>query len=308
MRDHVARTQTRVADASPMVNRISKKGKNQPTSLSHGRPPSSHGVKKSMTAKVTRTLIRSHHQLHKSLADAERSGNHGQATLLRDQIERQGGLEAYQQASLQGQALDRGGDTSKVLLEWLQPDLENTTETYRMLEVGALSTSNACSRSKAFAVTRIDLHSQTKGIEEQDFMKRPLPLSSADTFDIISLSLVVNYVPNASGRGQMLKRTCQFLNQNDDTGRELRQVKPSLFLVLPAPCVTNSRYLNEDRLTMIMESLGYIRAQRKLSSKLVYYLWTYESTHDKSKNQPSDFAKKEVNPGKARNNFCIVLD
>jgi len=261
-----------------------------------------------MTAKVTRTLIRSHHQLHKALADAERSGNHGRATVLRDQIERQGGLEAYQQASLQGQALDRGGDTSKVLLEWLQPDLESDTETYRVLEVGALSTSNACSRHKAFAVTRIDLHSQTKGIEEQDFMERPLPLTSADTFDIISLSLVVNYVPSASGRGQMLRRTCQFLNQYQDSGERPRQVKPSLFLVLPAPCVTNSRYLGEERLEMIMESLGYSRAQRKLSSKLVYYLWTYEPTRDRNRNSSSDFPKKEVNPGRARNNFCIVLD
>ena len=69
-----------------------------------------------------------------------------------------------------------------------------------MLEVGALSTSNACSRSGLFEIERIDLNSQAEGITQQDFMERPLPKDSSEQFEIISLSLVLNYVPDAIGK------------------------------------------------------------------------------------------------------------
>jgi len=280
-------------------------------SLARGRPPGSHGgVHKSISAKVTRTLIRSYHRLHKALADAEKSGDRQRVESLREQIELQGGLEKYQQASLQGQAIDRGGDSSKLLLDWVNPLLADKKTRLRLLEVGALSTSNACSRSSLFSVTRIDLNSQAKGIQQQDFMERPLPTSNEEKFDMLSLSLVVNYVPDPTGRGEMLRRTCKFLNvdnqlQHGETG--VRQVTPSLFLVLPAPCIFNSRYMDETRLIEIMESLGYHMDERKLTAKLIYYLWSYNPTRP-GRNLHAKFPKKEVNPGAKRNNFSIVLE
>ncbi|GAB7343621.1 hypothetical protein MBLNU457_1617t1 [Dothideomycetes sp. NU457] len=279
-------------------------------SLARGRPPGSHGVQKSISAKVTRTLIRSHHRLHKALADAEKAGDQQKIESLRQQIELQGGLKKYQQASLQGQASDRGGDSSRLLLDWVNPLLTENKTKIRLLEVGALSTSNACSRSNLFSVTRIDLNSQAKGIQQQDFMERPLPTSNEEKFDMLSLSLVVNYVPDSNGRGEMLRRTCKFLNtdhriQHDESGT--RQVTPSLFLVLPAPCIFNSRYMDEARLTEIMESLGYHMDERKLTAKLIYYLWSYEPSRSVRKPHTT-FPKKEVNPGAKRNNFSIVLE
>ena len=176
-----------------------------------------------------------------------------------------------------------------------------------MLEVGALSTTNACSRSGIFEIERIDLNSQAKGIMQQDFMERPLPKDSSEQFDIISLSLVLNYVPNAAGRGEMLERTLQFLRNPSfsELGQNLTASFPSLFLVLPVSCVTNSRYLDESRLEAIMGSLGYDKVHQKLTNKLAYYLW--KATDLVPKKRTESFKKVEVRAGKTRNNFAIVL-
>jgi len=288
----------------------SKKKPHKPKSLSHGRPVTAKRPTASLSSKATRTLIRTHHQLEKTRAKAIRDGDSDALKAIEAQQAKQGGLKSYQQASITGQSLTRGGDSSKVLLQWLSSaDMLHeikirTSPRTRVLEVGALSPSNAVSLDSAFEVTRIDLHSQHPRIETQDFMARPLPVSDKDKFDIISLSLVLNYVPDAKGRGEMLKRTCQFLRTTSVERTAPSSALPSLFLVLPAPCVTNSRYLTEERLTAIMESLGYTQTHRKLSDKLVYYVWKLSSNPE---SKPAKFTKKEVNPGVTRNNFSIVL-
>jgi len=182
---------------------------------------------------------------------------------------------------------------------------QNTTQ-LRMLEVGALSTKNACSQSGAFDITRIDLYSQAEGIVQQDFMERPIPTYNSQRFDIISLSLVLNFVPDVVARGEMLKRTCQFLDTDAPRTypEDLRGVFPAVFMVLPAPCVTNSRYMTEERMICMMGSLGYVMLHFKQTEKLVYYLW---QLRDKPVPEDQDFPKKEVHPGVVRNNFCVVL-
>lgn len=164
---------------------------------------------------------------------------------------------------------------------------------WRMLEVGALRVDNAAARSGFFStVERIDLHAQAEGIVTQDFMERPLPAPGEEGFDVVSLSLVLNYVGNAAARGEMLGRVEGFLrkrkkrrreDEDDERGENAEREMngedgcfPGLFLVLPAPCVTNSRYLDEERLEAMMRWLGYTRARRKMSLKLVYYLWKWE--------------------------------
>jgi 25S rRNA (adenine2142-N1)-methyltransferase len=290
-------------------------GKKIGKSLSSGRPPNVTKPRASMSSQATRKLIRTHHTLNKKLETAKSKGNDAEAVELEAQIEKLGGLKAYQQASIQGQSIDRGGDSSVVLMKWLEPTsdaLSKNEPKLRLLEVGALSTSNVCSRSGHFDVQRIDLNSQGDGILQQDFMERPLPKSGAEKFDIISLSLVLNYVPDATGRGEMLKRTCQFLDTRHRIDRDasIQAVFPALFLVLPAPCVTNARYMDEGRLGEIMNSLGYVLLQRKQTLKLVYYLWQLQGVPNEAKTKTktkAKFLKKEVNPGPTRNNFSIVL-
>jgi 25S rRNA (adenine2142-N1)-methyltransferase len=285
-----------------------KKKWNQLKSISHGRPPTAKPTR-SISSKATRTLIRSHHALQKAKTQATAEGNTALAVAIQSQINAQGGIESYQRASLQGQSNDRGGDSSKILMEWLEPVvpvLKGCTmkgERPRMLEVGALSVNNACSRSKLFEVERIDLNSQAEGIKQQDFMERPLPVDEKEQFDIISLSLVLNYVPDALGKGKMLLRTLEFLKRSDYK-EGLEEFLPSLFLVLPAPCVTNSRYMDETKLEAILESLGYVNVRKKLSNKLVYYLWRMEAPVARP---TTVFKKVEIRSGKDRNNFAIVL-
>ena len=279
------------------------------------RLPSStrpHNVKAApiLSSRTTRSVVRSHHTLRKQLSAALSKGDTSDAQAIQAKIDASGGLLKYQEASLQGQSAQRGGDTSKVLMEWLvEGEREDkiplgSGRSSRMLEVGALRPDNACSRSGLFEMERIDLHSQHPVIREQNFMERPTCAPEdldQKGFDIVSLSLVVNFVGDPVERGEMLRRVATFLRPY--SGHE-EGTFPSLFLVLPAPCVTNSRYLDEERLDAIMASLGYKRIKRKLSSKLVYYLWIYEA----GKVRRSEvFNKQEIRSGKSRNNFAIVL-
>ena len=333
--------------STPCLMPASKRRKAKP--LSSGRPPLSRKAPVTLSSKATRALIREHHQLDKEYANALRNGYAEVAEKLEAKKKEKGGIDSYQLASLMGQSAARGGDSSKVLVPWLDELLMRTTaddlswsdvmrssprlvdtdvttvthaEPLRLLEIGSLNPSNQCSRSPLFAhgdcITRIDLHSQHPRIQRQDFMDRPLPDSTDDQFDVISLSLVLNFVPDPAGRGEMLKRTRAFLRpsrhrnenevmQNAMSNADKPQLAfPCLFVVLPAPCVTNSRYMTEDRLGEIMKSLGFMLLRSKMTAKLVYYLWRFDGYRDQVKENKS-FAKKELNPGGTRNNFCVVL-
>lgn len=297
---------------------INKK-KRPKLNLSAGRPPTLQKPK-SISRKATRTLINQIHTLEKRKKQAVQNGDKATEIALEAEIASLGGIEKYQQASLQGQRTDRGGDSSKVLLDWLKPIEDGLKEIagsnpgspqrLRMLEVGALSTTNECSRSGYFDITRIDLNSQGEGILQQDFMERPLPRDDSERFDIISLSLVLNFVPEPKGRGDMLLRTLDFLREPsrvESSKAGLKSYFPSLFLVLPAPCVTNSRYLDGEKLTAIMESLGYQATKFKTTQKLVYYLWTRTTDQPPLLSSKSGFTKREIRSGASRNNFAIVL-
>ena len=287
---------------------MNKKRKSQrPKLLSHSRPALAQKPP-TLPSKATRSLIRNHHTLQKRLSSALANNDTALVNSLQAQLSANGGLAKYQQASIQGQSLERGGDSSKVLVEWLTGLLPGSRETehergsrFRLLEVGALRTDNACSRSGLFDVTRIDLRSQHPDIETQDFMEREIPSReelNRQGFDIVSLSLVVNYVGDAAGRGEMLKRVSSFLRSSATA------IVPSLFLVLPVPCVSNSRYLDEERLQAIMLSLGYRMLHRKTSGKLFYSLWRYDAN---LKEEGKIFRKEEVRKGGSRNNFAIIV-
>jgi 25S rRNA (adenine2142-N1)-methyltransferase len=275
------------------------------SSLSRGRPPLSTSQKASLSSKATRSLIRSHHNLRKEHAKAVAAGDEQQARDIEHRIDARGGLSSYQIASTTGQSRDRGGDSSRVLVEWLKHTFEAVfvgEEPLHMLEVGALSTQNACSKVQGLDVRRIDLHSQEVGIEEIDFMDLAVPNSPDGYFDLISLSLVLNFVPDATARGEMLKRIPFFLHRAKSS--ELHPDLPCLFLVLPLPCVSNSRYLTEAKLKEILGSLGLILQKTKKTSKLYYSLWTFD---ERQSSLEKAFKKEELRSGGTRNNFAIIL-
>jgi len=287
--------------------------KKRQKTLSHGRPPVSK-PKERMTSERSRTIIRTHHRLQKEHAAALKKGDVSSAEEIAQAIERNGGIKMYQAASKQGQAKDRGGDSSKLLVDWLQqskvldPKARDRRRAgdaeLRCLEVGALSTKNEISKyASVIDMTRIDLNSQGPGIEKQDFMERPLPTCDDERFDIISLSLVLNYVPDAVGRGEMLKRITKFLRKGVAWTETADSVLPVLFFVLPLPCVDNSRYLDEDLFLGIMGDLGFTMRFSKNTSKLCYYLFTLT-------NEPkaTTAEKRKIRDGPGMNNFCIVVE
>lgn len=214
------------------------------------------------------------------------------------EIEQRGGIESYQSASTQGQTSKRGGDSSKKLVEWLQLDkYENKLNDVTALEIGCLSPHNVISTCGIFKdIVRIDLNSQDPLILEQNFMDRPLPENESEKFNLISCSLVINFVPTPKERGEMLIRMTKFL-------KKPKKNMSSLFLVLPLPCVSNSRYFDNERLLEMMTMLGFQQTFYYEAKKVAYWLfdWTGKTKLVKS------FQKKELHSGSSKNNFCITI-
>ncbi|KAM3455118.1 hypothetical protein MY5147_006366 [Beauveria neobassiana] len=277
--------------------------KKAPKSLKAGRPPLTR-PSGTMSRKASRTLINKHHQLDKQRRQAASKGDRATEEAIAAEIESLGGISLYQQASLQGQSTERGGDTSRLLLEWLPvEELKDSGRILRLLEVGALSTKNACSLSGLFESVHIDLNSQEPGILQQDFMDRRVPTDDEDRFDVLSLSLVLNFVPDAALRGEMLKRTREFLRgTHTSTEARAEEFFPCLFIVLPRSCLDNSRYFTESKFESIMSMLGYSMTRMKMTQKLAYSLWRKAAAANIAR-----VSKKEINPGRIRNNFVITL-
>ncbi|KAK6541717.1 hypothetical protein TWF694_007510 [Orbilia ellipsospora] len=340
----------------------STKKKRKPTSSLLARrqvaASSSLATTKPLPSKLSRKLIRSHHTAQKRLSQAIQQNDTTAITTLTSQLSSStGNLEAYQRASVSGQSSKRGGDSSKILVDWFlqlglpkpghaqnpnpnHPNDRGPPSAYRLLEIGCLSPSNAIhSYFPNSYRTLLDLNSLHPEIIKQDFMTFPVPKSVDEGYDVVSCSLVLNYVPTPVGRGDMLKHISLFMEQalqkrrqrlnlglNSSSGPQPRRdiesentetetgrkgakdacwddSLPALFLVLPAPCVTNSRYLTEKKLGEIMTSLGYEVVRRKLSPKLVYYLYKYIGN-----GKGGAFKKVELLPGGKRNNFAIVVE
>ncbi|KAH0846406.1 hypothetical protein AYO21_07157 [Fonsecaea monophora] len=409
----------------------------------------------SLSSKHTRALINAHHLLQKQLARARARDDVDQVREIEAQIAAQGGLRSYQLASRTGQSAERGGDSSRVLVRWLERELDSrkdalrrsrresrvkegrvsrtqkprrrehqdddddddedgdegedesegkedgdedeaegeaddsdgygngghalgnhdplaTVSPIRILEIGALSTQNALNVKGVTRVRRIDLRSSAEGIEEMDFMQLPLPGEGVARnnggkdagrdgeqppqggegegyYDVLSLSLVLNYVPDARQRGAMLKRTTLFFappssssssspspshshshskSQSSPSSHSEphsnshsqppaptpppTQLLPCLFLVLPSPCLHNSRYLTPPHLAAILNSLGYRHLHTKTTRKLHYSLWRFDGPRARDEwihgGGDTVFKKREINPGGGRNNFCIVLE
>ncbi|KAJ2007437.1 25S rRNA (adenine2142-N1)-methyltransferase [Coemansia thaxteri] len=226
---------------------------------------------------------------------------------LSREMAQMGGLDWYQKASLLGQAKSRGGDTSR----WLVPKLRDLGlhrhgKMLRLLDVGALSRQNYVKEKAWIHVVSIDLNSQEPGIHQLDFLDiGSLPSSSsaysefATPFDVISLSLVVNFIGDAVTRGNMLKQAARLL-----------PLQGLLFLVLPLSCLTNSRYLDDDRLLAIMNHLGFEQIAIHHTAKLAHYLYRLATRPVASSSEPAaaaPFKKKLLHSSPGRNNFTIVV-
>ncbi|KAJ2746483.1 25S rRNA (adenine2142-N1)-methyltransferase [Coemansia sp. BCRC 34301] len=241
-----------------------------------------------------------------------------------DRVEREmaqmGGLDWYQKASLLGQCKARGGDTSR----WLVPKLRDlglhnrssSSSKLRLLDVGALSCLNYAKERAWIDVVPIDLNSQDpRRIYQQDFLdigKTPnAPAQDTDSdddnddnishlfntpFDVVCLSLVVNFVGDPVTRGDMLRQATRLLNPSG-----------LLFLVLPLSCLTNSRYFDDDRLLAIAQHLGFEQLAMHHTAKLAHYIYRLARPATECLDDEGLFKKKLLHSAPGRNNFSIVI-
>jgi 25S rRNA (adenine2142-N1)-methyltransferase len=173
----------------------------------------------------------------------------------------------------------------------------------RLLDIGALRPDNYARWSKWIDATAMDLRSRAPGIIEQDFLTLDLSPYHAGghrgRWDLISLSLVLNFVPSATDRGRMLRVAHAALN---DGGW--------MFLALPAPCVQNSRYLTAERMVDILRAVGFEQVEDRCrpGGRMAYWLLRKTEPGLRSDEAKRVFGKKEMlRTGSDRNNFCVLL-
>ncbi|KAG0269876.1 hypothetical protein DFQ27_001720 [Actinomortierella ambigua] len=264
---------------------------------------------------------------------------------IRQQMDDLGGLDMYQKASTLGQSKQRGGDSSRWLVPVLQriyfPEPTKTTSTassssttssppsknkldppLRLLDVGALSPFNYEKQSNWIKVTPIDLNPQHPQIQKMDFLEMPVPTQDQDRYDVVCLSLVVNFVGDPAQRGEILRQATRCLVPR----------RGILYLVLPLPCIDNSRYMDHELLVAMMRHLGCSTLlDHHFAKKLAYYAFRFDgespplppsssssssssgqgsTTHSlrKSTTGPVPRFPKKLRRDKPNcNNFCIIL-
>jgi len=217
------------------------------------------------------------------------------------EIEKLGGLAAYQHMSCIGQSSDRGGGSEKVLIEWLKQmgwaavAKENEKDRHRLLEVGAVRPDNYGDCTSWIEVTAIDLHSRHPSILEQDFLLMDAS-QHREAWDIISLSLVLNFVAEGTDRGRMLVQAHSML-----------RLDGLCFLALPLPCVNNSRYMTMEHMKELMDAIGFHQLEErwKPRGKMVY--WLYQKKTPQKGSCGERFRKKRVLRQGNRNNFNILV-
>ncbi|KAI6151031.1 nucleolus protein [Pisolithus tinctorius] len=252
---------------------------------------------------TTRTVIRRFHVLLKRQGQLENNpattSNAAELKKINEEIAIMGGLAAYQRMSSVGQGTDRGGGSERVLINWLVNMGFSTRDNMSklgLLEVGALKPDNYASCSSWIDATPIDLRSRHPAIREQDFLLMEVN-ENRGKWDILSLSLVINFVPEPRDRGRMLCLAHTFLRESG-----------LLFLVLPLPCVENSRYLTFEHLSSLMTTIGFCEVEKKWKQggKMAY--WLYRKVERDTCSDFSPFRKRSAcRQGSSRNNFVILL-
>lgn len=184
----------------------------------------------------------------------------------------------------------------------------------RLLEVGALKPDNYATCSFWIDNHPIDLHSQHPSIAEQDFLLMD-EFANREAWDLISLSLVVNFVPDPHDRGKLIANVQSTLSDIFRCkGRMLRlawsMLAPGglLFLALPLPCVLNSRYTTIPHIQQIMAHIGFRedKIKWKKDGKMIY--WLYSKQAPEVTSDAATLSRKVVLvQGSGRNNFSVLL-
>lgn len=189
------------------------------------------------------------------------------------ELEKLGGIEAYQRASILGESSQSEFESSSWVLSEISNRYSNlvddtklsANEKISLLDVGAIvnhypETFSKWSKKQTeirnkLVVTSIDLNAQDDVVIQTDFFdfaQKCLASSPPRRFHCIVLSLVVNFVGSAAKRGEMLRLASSLLRPYG-----------LLFLVLPSACIQNSRYMKYSKIVKILRSIGLPPAEMR---------------------------------------------
>lgn len=251
--------------------------------------------------------IARYHTLEKQIA---RAADPGERAALVEEQERLGGLAVYQDQSTTGGDKLRGGESGKWCAKVLREVLPDGAH-IRLLDVGAIAGTAYTKWRSWIDTTSIDLNPRAPHVAKCDFFDWPLPASDAERYDVVSLSLVVNFVGDLHRRGEMLMHAHHYLRPGG-----------YVCLILPLACVTNSRYMTHEHLGALVRSAGFTVERNEDSRRLTRWLLRQAAPRNASPApahltlaeaarfrfwDDTPFKKRELVPGATRNNFCILL-
>ena len=259
--------------------------------------------------KESQALISRFHTVQKYLAAVEVDRTLSQPTREKRQRQLQaelhalGGLHAYQQASLFGATAEESGAFNSGI--WVHNELQAMgllppavgQRRLRLLDVGALQ-DHWSPHAHAVEAMAIDLNPQHPSVRRADFFDfPPLPAAgSVPSFDAIVLSLVLNFVGDPRRRGVMLERCAALLRPEG-----------ALFIVIPAACITNSRYTSHALFVRILHAVGFRLSRHKMTPKLALYALTRSACAATEEEREGLGCRRLCRTGRQRNNFAVLL-
>jgi 25S rRNA (adenine2142-N1)-methyltransferase len=203
--------------------------------------------------KRARAVTSEFHEATRVLDDAHASKE--AKTKAKATLERIGGRDAYQAASALTTTRHRTAKWTFSVLTKMDRRPKRGEKALKTLEVGAINTD--LMSAKFLDVRAIDVKSQHPKIEQVDFFDMPV---EAESYDVIHSSMVVNCVPTAELRGEMLARTAILLRP-----------KGLFFMMLPLRCVKASTRMSHEKMTRLLRACGLRVIEQKCTPKIIFY-------------------------------------
>ena len=227
------------------------------------------GGKAVKSRRKAREVTSAYHNIQNELSQVQKDGTlttmekEERKRGLMKQMEAIGGVDKYQQASIISTTHFKTSRWVVSVLEELgrkplssSSSSSSSSPKLATLEVGAINIQlQQCSWLR---VRAIDLNSQHPSIETCDFFSLP----PCGAYDVVVCSMVVNCVPDAPRRGEMLLRLRAHLEPS----------RGVLFLVLPLRCV-RSTHVGEEAFDALLAAAGFRPwAEKRISPRLVFYV------------------------------------
>jgi 25S rRNA (adenine2142-N1)-methyltransferase len=283
--------------------------KQQPNSSDQRIENSSSLLPVFATIRESQALISRFHTVQKHLAAVEvdntlsLQAKDTRRRALQAELQSLGGLAAYQRASLFGATAEENGAFNSGV--WVHNELRvmgllppaHGQQRLRLLDVGALQ-DHWSPHAHMIEAMAIDLNPQQSSVIRADFFDfPPLPAAgSAPAFDVIVLSLVLNFVGDPRRRGVMLERCAALL-----------PIGGVLFIVIPAACITNSRYMNHVLFLRIVQAAGFELSRHKITTKLALYALRRKVCSATDDEKAGLGCRRLCRTGRQRNNFAVLI-